>query len=313
MPPEITRLTQEFLSNPVRIEAAAPATTAETVAQCVFKFRPSRKDAADREKREALRALLKAEGDALKNAIVFCNRKRDVSVVFKSLEKHGFNVGALHGDLDQSVRMRVLDGFRDGAIQVLVASDVAARGLDIPSVSHVFNYDVPIHADDYVHRIGRTGRAGRSGKAVMLCLPADEKHLEKIEALTTKPIPEIEAPEGFRAPQPSESAEAEPAPKTRRRRAKPDAESARPTEQGPEPRVEPRTESRPAQRADDEAGRNRRGGRRRGREDDRSGPPIVGLGDHVPAFLLREVTLPKRSSRKADHESDTSETAEEAA
>jgi superfamily II DNA/RNA helicase len=125
----------------------------------------------------------------VKNAIVFCNRKRDVDVVAKSLSKHGFNAAPLHGDLDQSVRTRTLEGFRSGAVQILVASDVAARGLDIPSVSHIFNFDVPYHPDDYVHRIGRTGRAGRSGHTYMLVTPRDGKYMDAIERLIGKSLP----------------------------------------------------------------------------------------------------------------------------
>jgi superfamily II DNA/RNA helicase len=164
MPPEITRLTQEFLSNPGAGRGAAPATTAETVDQKVFKFRPSRKDAADREKRDAAAraAARRGRGAEERHHLLQPQARRRRGV--QEPRAHGFNVGALHGDLDQSVRTRTLDGFRDGTIQMLVASDVAARGLDIPSVSHVFNFDVPIHSEDYVHRIGRTGRAGRRAR-----------------------------------------------------------------------------------------------------------------------------------------------------
>ena len=158
MPPEIQRLTDQFLHNPVRIEVSRPATTAANITQQVVEI-----PANDWAKREALRRLIREAEPTLNNAIVFCNRKRDVDVVAKSLAKHGFDAAPIHGDLDQSVRMKTLEKFRSGELKILVASDVAARGLDVPSVSHVFNFDVPIHADDYVHRIGRTGRAGRSG------------------------------------------------------------------------------------------------------------------------------------------------------
>ncbi|MDT8346117.1 MAG: DEAD/DEAH box helicase, partial [Thermohalobaculum sp.] len=197
MPPEITRLTEAFLHNPVRVEVAKQATTAETVTQGVCLFKPSRKDLADGEKRDLLRALIDGEGEKFRNAIVFCNRKRDVGVLFKSLEKHGYNCGALHGDLDQSVRTATLNAFRDGTIKILVASDVAARGLDIPNVSHVFNFDLPMHAEDYVHRIGRTARAGREGIALSLCAPYDQKYLDKIEEMIGKPVPRIDLPAGF--------------------------------------------------------------------------------------------------------------------
>jgi superfamily II DNA/RNA helicase len=181
MPPEIQRLTEKFLHAPVRIEVARPATTAANITQEIIQV-----PANDWAKREALRRLIRDNG--VKNAIVFCNRKHDVDIVAKSLQKHGFNASPLHGDLDQSVRTRTLDGFRNGTIDILVASDVAARGLDIPSVGHVFNFDVPYHPDDYVHRIGRTGRAGRSGHTYMLVTPRDEKYVDAIQKLTGNKI-----------------------------------------------------------------------------------------------------------------------------
>ena len=179
MPPEIQRLTDQFLHNPVRIEVSRPATTAANISQEVVEI-----PANDWAKREALRRLIREAEPTLNNAIVFCNRKRDVDVVAKSLTKHGFDAAPIHGDLDQSVRTKTLDKFRAGELKILVASDVAARGLDVPAVSHVFNFDVPIHADDYVHRIGRTGRAGRSGAAYMLASHRDGKYIEAIEKIT---------------------------------------------------------------------------------------------------------------------------------
>ena len=174
MPPEITRLTKQFLNDPTRIEASRPATAGENIKQHLVRL-PMSDPAA---KRMALRALVGAAD--VKNGIVFCNRKTEVDVVAKSLRSHGFDAAAIHGDLDQSVRTRTLDSFRKGELRLLVASDVAARGLDIPDVSHVFNYDVPHHADDYVHRIGRTGRAGKSGETYMLITPADSRSLDKV-------------------------------------------------------------------------------------------------------------------------------------
>jgi superfamily II DNA/RNA helicase len=143
------------------------------------------------EKREALRRLLRGAKD-LQNAIIFCNRKREVALLHKSLQKHGFAVGALHGDMDQPARTAALDQFRKGEIPLLVASDVAARGLDIPSTSHVFNFDVPHHPDDYVHRIGRTGRAGRGGTAISIVSPLDQKSIAAIEKLIGQTIPRAE-------------------------------------------------------------------------------------------------------------------------
>src|SRR5688572_29238469 len=170
MPPEITRLTDQFLSSPKRIEASRPATTASTIDQRIVPLPGS----DPRTRRAALRAVLQACGE-IKNGIIFCNRKTDVDVVAQSLKRHGFDAAPIHGDLDQSLRTKTLDRFRSGELKLLVASDVAARGLDIPAVGHVFNYEPPRHAEDYVHRIGRTGRAGRLGEAYTLASPGDAK------------------------------------------------------------------------------------------------------------------------------------------
>jgi superfamily II DNA/RNA helicase len=186
MPPEIRRITETFLHNPEKVEVSKPATTVATITQLQV---PAGREAHD--KREILRGLLREAKD-LNNAIIFCNRKREVAVVYKSLQKHGFSVGALHGDMDQSARTAALDQFRKGEIPLLVASDVAARGLDIPAVSHVFNFDVPHHADDYVHRIGRTGRAGRAGTAISIVTSIDQKSMAAIEKLIGRSIPQVE-------------------------------------------------------------------------------------------------------------------------
>ena len=182
MPPEIKHLADSFLSNPERIEASRPATTADTVSQYLARV-PSDHAA----KRAAFRALLKSLD--VQNAIVFCNRKREVSLLHRSLLRHKFNAVALHGDLDQSARTAALDAFRNGEATLLIASDVAARGLDIPAVSHIFNFDVPHHPDDYVHRIGRTGRAGLTGTAITIVTPADSKAVTAIERLIGQTIP----------------------------------------------------------------------------------------------------------------------------
>jgi superfamily II DNA/RNA helicase len=187
MPPEIRRITETFLHNPEKVEVSRPATTAVGVSQ--FQVAVGREP---HEKRETLRRLLRDAKD-LNNAIIFCNRKREVALLYKSLQKHGFSVGALHGDMDQSARTAALDQFRKGEIPLLVASDVAARGLDIPATSHVFNFDVPHHADDYVHRIGRTGRAGRAGTAISIVTPLDQKSMVAIEKLIGQTIPRVDS------------------------------------------------------------------------------------------------------------------------
>ena len=192
MAAEIERLTNTFLSAPLRVEVARQASASENIEQSVLLFKPSRKDREGTEKRKLLREMILNEGGDCKNAIIFCNRKSDVDICAKSLKKYGFNAAAIHGDLDQKYRMDTLEGFRTGSLQFLVASDVAARGLDIPSVSHVYNFDVPTNAEDYVHRIGRTGRAGRNGKALMISTPRDEKNFNAIEKLIQTEIPKIE-------------------------------------------------------------------------------------------------------------------------
>jgi superfamily II DNA/RNA helicase len=321
MAPEITRITEEFLHNPVRVEVARQATTSETIEQWVCKHSPKRKDTGAAEKREVLRRIIRAEGDALTNGIIFCNRKVDVDVVAKSLKKHGFDAAALHGDLDQSVRTRILTSFRDGALKLLVASDVAARGLDIPNVSHIFNFDVPIHSEDYVHRIGRTGRAGRTGKSVTLCLPFEQKYLDKIEELVKKTIPLMESPLAsadaaeFEARPPREDRR----PDQRGRRGRGEERRPRtPREDRPAaaaeavaPAVETRTAERPARREEprreeprreeprraeprgEETRRDetRRDDVRRDRRGHRDEDRVPGMGDHVPAFLLREFRI----------------------
>ena len=209
MPPEIRRITEQFLHNPVRVEVARPASTVSTTSQSLVKA-----GREPHEKRDTLRRLIRA-ATGMKNAIIFCNRKREVATLHRSLLRHNFSAVALHGDMDQSARTAALEQFRKNEVTLLVASDVAARGLDIPDVSHVFNFDVPHHADDYVHRIGRTGRAGRSGAAITIVAPPDQKAVAAIEKLIGQPIPWAEAPAG--SPEDEMSAE-EAAPRRRSER-----------------------------------------------------------------------------------------------
>ncbi|HXF90205.1 MAG TPA: DEAD/DEAH box helicase [Xanthobacteraceae bacterium] len=196
MPPEIRRITDQFLHNPVRVEVARPATTVATTTQQLAKS-----GGEPHEKRETLRRLLRSV-DGFKNAIIFCNRKTEVAQLHRSLLRHGFNAAALHGDMDQPARTAALESFRKGEVNLLVASDVAARGLDIPEVTHVFNFDVPHQAEDYVHRIGRTGRAGRAGAAITIVGPRDRKAVEAIEKLIGQTIPWIESPGHAAGPRP---------------------------------------------------------------------------------------------------------------
>jgi superfamily II DNA/RNA helicase len=318
MAPEIERITNAFLSGAVKIEVARQATTSETIEQALIQFTPSRRDRVFTEKRAVLRALITAEGEACTNAIIFCNRKMDVDVVAKSLKSHGFNAAPIHGDLDQSVRTRTLEAFREGSLHLLVASDVAARGLDIPAVSHVFNFDLPSHPEDYVHRIGRTGRAGRLGKAFTIATPGDDKYLAAVEGLIKKPVPRGALPEGFVMPAEDEGGSRGDRDRGERDRGGRDdrggrsggrdrgrrgergaaPEGARETaavaevareERRPEPRPETRNEPRR-----DEPRRDDRHDRRNDRRDD-SRDRVVGMGDHVPDFILRsfKIAAPK--------------------
>ncbi|HEY4547431.1 MAG TPA: DEAD/DEAH box helicase [Pedomonas sp.] len=227
MPPAIKRLADQFLKDPKFIEVARPATTNVSIAQSMMVV-------PERSKREVLRSLLRSE--EVNNAIIFCNRKRDVRTLHESLTRHGFKAGQLHGDMDQPERLTVLEKFRSGEVPILVASDVAARGLDIPGVSHVFNFDVPIHADDYVHRIGRTGRAGRTGTAITLATEYEAEMISAVEKLIQQPIPRRDPPEDVRlgerdaAPAKRRGARKDAAPKseggTRGRRSKSEAGKA---------------------------------------------------------------------------------------
>ena len=182
MPAEIRRLADAFLSDPVEIAVAPPASPAALVIQALAVVDP-------RDKRDALRRLIRSED--VKNALIFCNRKRDVDTLFKSLAQHGFDAAALHGDMPQPKRTETLERFKNGEVRLLVASDVAARGLDIKGMSHVFCFDTPVHAEDYVHRIGRTGRAGLSGRSFMLAAPEDGKAVAAIVKLIGEDIPMI--------------------------------------------------------------------------------------------------------------------------
>ena len=298
MAPEITRLTDQFLSNPLRVEVSKPASTASTITQRVVML----PGGDPRTRRAALRVVINAS--EVKNGIVFCNRKTDVDVVALSLKRHGYDAAPIHGDLDQSQRTKTLDRFRAGDLKILVASDVAARGLDVPDVSHVFNYEPPRTPDDYVHRIGRTGRAGREGASFTLVGPQDKKSLDAIEKLIGKPIEkaEIEGLPEAAIGDPRDSGgrgrRAEELKKEHSKRisekkqkyVKRDSDrptaSTEPVEQAePAPRRERKEDApRPAKRAE----QPRREERRPARRDSDNGPAVQGFGDNAPAFLRKK-------------------------
>lgn len=269
MATEIKKLADKFLMNPKEITVSKPATTAETVRQGLMMVDCKPHDG--KTKRTALRALIASED--VKNAIVFCNRKRDVGIVYRSLNKHGYNAGQMHGDMVQSARMETLDKFKNGEITILVCSDVAARGLDVPALSHVFNYDLPSHADDYVHRIGRTGRAGKDGTALSLTTPSEKKQLAAIVKLIGNKIPPVK----LDAVQPVAEKKA-PAPKREKER-----ENTRTRE------------------------RSQRGARKTTDavmvQEEPADGVIIGMGAHTPAFLLRPVVLDCSASAQSEKKS----------
>ncbi|WP_408858586.1 DEAD/DEAH box helicase [Acidiphilium sp. PA] len=291
MAPEIKRLADAFLWNPKEITVSKPASVATTITEGLFLV-------ATQDKREALRRLVRTED--VQNALVFCNRKRDVDILYKSLTRHKFSAGQLHGDMPQSARFATLEAFKAGEIRLLVCSDVAARGIDIGGLSHVFNFDVPHHAEDYVHRIGRTGRAGLEGRALTLATPEDRLAVEAIEKLTGHAIPPLVV-EGL---DPVEWAESDKRGR-RRGRAAPTAapkSSARRTAPVPASEVQAtaeREDARPAGRdnarsargrgrdavheAPRDAGRNARRSRDGEMGEDRG--IVVGFGEEIPAFM----------------------------
>jgi superfamily II DNA/RNA helicase len=330
MPTEIQRLVNSFLHQPERIEIAPQATAAATIVQRLKKTSDDPKA-----KREALRELMRETG--VKNAIIFCNRKRDVGLLHRSLVKHGFSAGCLHGDMDQHQRTATLDAFRNGTIAFLAASDVAARGLDIPDVSHIFNYDVPIHPEDYIHRIGRTGRAGREGFTAMLVTPKDHKALKAIETLLKQDIPWLDGATEFseardtngrsdgqrgrrgprsRGPKaggqarhgaptslpPKPTHDSLPPKQTDAPTVEQTKDAARPEphrppehKRQPEPHRQPKPQRQSAsQRQHNDNGRERQAHSAKPAQPARTHqapnrPQSSGMGDHIPAFMMRSV------------------------
>ena len=270
MPPVIRRLAEQFLMNPKEITVSPPSSTAETVSQSLVIV-------DHREKRSALRALLRSED--VRNALIFCNRKRDVSEVQNSLKRHGIEAGSLHGDMDQFQRTDTLEAFKNGDINLLVCSDVAARGLDIEAMSHVFNFDVPINADDYVHRIGRTGRAGRSGRAITLAAPDEKRYLDTIVSLTGVDIPRLE----LDAIKSTDFEETEYKPRSRRNRAT--SRTKKTSDSSNKSSNKPDSSKTSKNNKSASLKRNNRMDSVRDNDNERETP--IGLGDHVPAFLLK--------------------------
>jgi superfamily II DNA/RNA helicase len=281
--PEIRRLADAFLQNPKEIVVSRPASVATTIVEGLALV-------AEHDKREALRRLVRTQ--KVQNALIFCNRKRDVDILCKSLTRHKFDVGALHGDMAQTVRFATLEKFKANELRLLVCSDVAARGLDIGGLSHVFNFDVPIHAEDYVHRIGRTGRAGLVGHAFTIAMPEDRAAVEAIEKLIRHPIPPFNV-EGLdpvdwaeddgrrrrgrgRTARPRAAARETPAPREKAAAEKPVREKMPPQPRAAKPKPEARREPPPPRETPHREPRRR---------DDDLGPRVKGFGDEVPAFM----------------------------
>jgi superfamily II DNA/RNA helicase len=293
MPPPIKKLADRFMTDPKSIEVARASSTNTSITQWVVKLEP-------RAKRETLRRLLSST--EVKNAIVFCNRKRDIKELVESLKRARLPVTQIHGDMEQTDRIRELDRFKSGDVNIIVASDVAARGLDIPGVSHVVNYDVPHHAEDYVHRIGRTGRAGRTGTAFTLATEDEAEYLAEVEKLIGQKVPVWKGP-----PARAEAADAadiaEPVATPADAPRAPEQRSSRRRGGRDRREREDVEKSAPAQRAaapargDErrERGRERGGGRERGRDSrprEEDGDNVVGFGpDGLPDFMTRRATI----------------------
>jgi superfamily II DNA/RNA helicase len=297
--PEIRRLADAFLQNPKEISVSRPASVATTITEGLALV-------AAHDKRESLRRLIRTQ--RVQNALIFCNRKRDVDILFKSLGKHKFSAGALHGDMTQTVRFATLEKFKAGELQLLVCSDVAARGLDIGGLSHVFNFDVPHHAEDYVHRIGRTGRAGMEGHAFTIATPEDRAAVEAIEKLIGHPIPPVvvegldpvawEEGEPRRGKRSRVKAGKKQDRKPDKRAEKKDKRAEKPTKPTPE-RLP--AQDRPARLVRQTPGRERQPEQR---ASERS-PAVRGFGDQAPAFMLvparaRRVPAPEMQEAEAE-------------
>jgi superfamily II DNA/RNA helicase len=302
MPQEIVRLTRDFLHNPVRIEVAPAASSPAAITQALVASEPGP------DKRVTLRHQIRA-ADNFKNAIIFCNRKRDVALLHKSLLGHGFRAGALHGDMDQRARMASLDAFKNGDVDLIVCSDVAARGLDIPDVSHVFNFDVPVHSEDYVHRIGRTGRAGKQGSAITLVTRADRKHVADIEKLIGHPIGWQKGAtfEDIGTPEHDEIAAEKP--RRHEHGARPRAKHQSQERIASKGRAHNGTEHRPEVRKVPEHKPDHKPPAHRVAERpvrsasafaDGGDRPVVGMGEHTPSFMLRPVRLKPKIAEEAD-------------
>ncbi len=308
MAPEIKRLADAFLQNPRQITVSRPASVATTIVAGLVLVKET-------DKREALRRLIRFE--QVQNALIFCNRKTEVDILYKSLKRHGFDVGALHGDLSQSERTATMARFKASELRLLVCSDVAARGVDISGLSHVFNFDVPHHAEDYVHRIGRTGRAGLTGHAFTLATPEDRLATEAIEALVGAPIPRLQVDgldlvewaegdgrkrrgRGRTAAKPeAKPSRAEPkegvAPRRARApRAEPPAAELKIEAAAPPSRSRRERPPRDAAREPEQVRERLPRRDPRGRDDD-LGPSVQGFGDDVPAFML--IRSPQRAAQ----------------
>lgn len=302
MPSEVRRLADSFLVDPVTLQASPPSTTGERIADHLTIVKP-------RQKFKVLRRLIETQD--VDKAIIFCNRKRDVSTLRRQLERAGLSARDIHGDLDQSQRTQSLDAFKEGEVNFLVATDVAARGIDIAMLPCVINYDVPTHAEDYVHRIGRTGRAGQEGRAFTLAFGEEGKFVDAIAKLTGKAIPLLDLGQKDS----SEVSDAGDADDNAGKTAS-DAEAPSENRRSGRRRRSAKKETRPEAGASENSPANAEtetsdptpvpGASRRPRPPARSktsrtrhrepATPVIGMGDHVPLFMQRPVPIQRKAS-----------------
>lgn len=275
MSPEIKKLTERFLSNPREVSVAPPSSSAKTVEQFLVWTSP-------RKKKDDLLSIIKQE--KVSSAFIFCNRKRDIGGLTKFLKQKGFSAQEMHGDMDQKSRTKTLHDMKNGDITLLVCSDVAGRGIDVDDLSHVFNYDVPFNAEDYVHRIGRTGRAGKAGRAWTLASKKnDEKFVDAVEALIKKKIDVVEP--GAAAESSKSSSSAKPSKPSAAKRDEENGKSDTKTKNHDKGQNDKRKGTEPSRSSGKSAPNQNKNTKERENNKNKSSDEVLGFGNEIPDFF----------------------------